>query len=256
MNAAIKRNRRLTLVGEGEVDLLGTTVDYGLKQSQRTNGIRLEIRSETGLTVVVPGKYTRQQVDDILRQKARWILKHLTASKPVQMPLFTHEPGQGDRLVFMSSTIELVINTGKSTACPAVLHGDKLVISTGSRNGSVPRILEDWYRRQAAAVFKQKADRFQEMMGLQYNTIFIRGQKTRWGSCSPAGNLTLNWKLLMAPEEIVDYVVIHELAHLKHMNHSKRFWDLVGQYCPNWKKYRKYLIIHEDELKARAAFEL
>ena len=256
MNASIKRNRRLTLIGEGKVDLHGTPVDYRLKQSQRTRGIRLEIRSETGLTVVVPRKYTQQQVHDILRQKARWILKHLSTSKPAQMPLFTLEPGQGDRLVFMGRPIELVISTGKSAACPAVLHGDKLVISTGSRNRPVPGILENWYRRQAAAVFKQKADCFQEMMGLRYNTIFIRGQRTRWGSCSPAGNLTLNWKLLMAPEEIVDYVIIHELAHLKHMNHSKRFWDLVGQYCPGWKRHRKYLITHEDDLKARAAFEL
>ncbi len=105
-------------------------------------------------------------------------------------------------------------------------------------------------------VFRQKAGSFQQTMGLHYNSIFIRGQRTRWGSCSPAGNLTLNWKLLMAPEEIIDYVVIHELTHLKHMNHSKKFWDMVEQYCPDWKRYRKWLVTHEDELKARASFKL
>jgi len=254
MSSSIKRNRRLALIGEGEIDLQGRPVGYSLKQSQRTRGIRLEIRSETGLTVVVPRKYTRQQVLDILKQKAGWILKHLPTNKPAQMPLFTQELGQGDKLLFMGRPIEIVIR--ESAVSSAVLHGNKLQVSTGSRDGAIPKILEMWYRQQAATVFTQKADGFKEIMGLRYNSIYIRGQKTRWGSCSPAGNLTLNWKLLMAPEEIVDYVVIHELAHLKHMNHSKKFWDLVGRYCPGWKKYRKWLITHEDELKARAAFEL
>jgi hypothetical protein len=254
MRASIRSNRRLTLIGEGEVDLQGRQIGYRLKQSQRTRGIRLEIRSETGLTVVVPRKYTRQQVIDMLRQKEGWILKHLPASKAVQMPLFTPEAGHGDRLFFMGRPIEIAINPRESVSSSAVLHGNKLLVSTGARNLAMPKILEKWYRQQAANIFKQKADSFKEIMGLRYNTIFIRGQKTRWGSCSPAGNLTLNWKLLMAPEDIIDYVVIHELAHLKHMNHSKKFWTMVDQYCPNWKKQRRWLVLHENELKARTAF--
>jgi predicted metal-dependent hydrolase len=254
MRTSIKRNRRLTLIGEGEVDLQGRHIGYRLKQSQRTRGIRLEIRSETGLTVVVPRKYSQQQVLDMLRQKAGWILKHLSTGKTVQMPLFTQETGQGDRLFFMGRPIVIAVNPGKSASSSAVLHGNKLLVSSGARNSAMPKILEKWYRQQAASVFKQKADSFMETMGFRYNTIFIRGQKTRWGSCSPAGNLTLNWKLLIAPEDIIDYVVIHELAHLKHMNHSRQFWALVDHYCPNWKKHRRWLILHEDELKAKAAF--
>jgi predicted metal-dependent hydrolase len=254
MRASTKSNRRLTLIGEGEIDLQGRSVEYRLKQSQRTRGIRLEIRSETGLTVVVPRKYSRQQVLDMLRQKEGWILKHLSPGKAVQMPLFTHEAGHGDRLIFMGRPIEIVINPGKSASSPAVLNGNKLLISTGARNAAMPKILENWYRQQAASVFKQKADNFREIMGLRYNAIFIRGQKTRWGSCSPSGNITLNWKLLLAPEDVVDYVVIHELAHLKHMNHSKKFWDTVEHYCPNWKKHRRWLTQHQDELRTMAAF--
>lgn len=256
MSAAIKRNRRLTLIGEGEVDLMGRPVGYRLKQSQRTRGIRLEIRSETGLTVVVPGRYTQRQVLDILQQKARWIIKHLPNNDPVQLPLLIPGPGQGDKLYFMGRPIEISISTAKSATSSAVLDGHKLLVSTGARDGAIPRILEKWYRQQAAMIFRQKAGNFQQAMGLRHNSIFIRGQRTRWGSCSPAGNLTLNWKLLMAPEEIIDYVVIHELTHLRHMNHSKKFWDMVEQYCPNWRRYRKWLVTHEDELKARASFKL
>jgi len=256
ISARKKHNRRLTLIGDGEVELMGRSVGYKLKQSQLTRGIRLEIRSETGLTVVVPRKYDQQQVVNILRQKSRWILRHLPTREPVQLPLFTSEPGQGDRLYFMGRPIEISISAVKSATSSAVLRGNKLLVSTGARNGSIPAILENWYRQQAATIFTQKADSFRQAMGLRYRAIFIRGQRTRWGSCSPAGNLTLNWKLLTAPEEIIDYVLIHELSHLKHMNHSKRIWDLVEQYSPNWRKCRKWLVTHEDELKARASFKI
>jgi predicted metal-dependent hydrolase len=236
--------------------MLGRSVSYSLKQSQRTRGIRLEIRSETGLTVVVPRRYNQQQILDILQQKSRWIIKHLPTNGPVQLPLFTPEPGQGDKLYFIGRPIEISISNVKSATPSAVLNGNKLLISSGARDGAIPAILEKWYRQQAATVFTEKADSFRKSMGLHYNSIFIRGQRTRWGSCSPAGNLTLNWKLLMAPEEIIDYVIVHELSHLRHMNHSKKFWEMVEHYCPNWRKYRKWLVTHEDELKARASFKL
>ena len=86
--------------------------------------------------------------------------------------------------------------------------------------------------------------------------VSIRNQRTRWGSCSAKGNITLNWKLLMAPPDIVDYVIIHELAHRKHMNHSQKFWQFVELYSPRWKEYRKWLVKHEDELKSSSEFGL
>jgi predicted metal-dependent hydrolase len=253
MRASIKSNRRLTLIGEGEIDLQGRSVGYRLKQSQRTRGIRLEIRSETGLTVVVPRKYTPKQVEDILLQKSRWILRHLAGGKPLQMPLFNPAPGHGDSLPYLGKTIELsvIAETGKHTT--ARFTDGRLVIALTSGVKTAP-VLEAWYRMQAKLVFRQKADAFKVIMGLSYKAILIRGQRTRWGSCSAAGNITLNWKLMMAPAEVVDYVIIHELAHRKHMNHSKKFWDMVGHYCPNWKKHRRWLTLHQDELKTRAAF--
>ena len=249
----VKHNPRLVIIGQEQVRLQDSTVNYTIKQSYRTRSIRLEIRRETGLTVVVPGKYTPKQVEDILLQKSRWILRHLTAGKPLQMPLFKPAPGHGDSLPYLGKTIEIAVIAGEAKHPAARLTDGRLLISlTGSAN-TAP-ILEKWFREQARRVFTQKADAFKVIMGLSYNSILIRGQKTRWGSCSPTGNITLNWKLLMAPPEIVDYVITHELAHRKYMNHSTRFWQFVERYCPRWKEYRKWLVKHEDELKSSAAF--
>lgn len=248
-----KHNPRLAIIGQAQIKLQDSTVSYTIKQSYRTRSIRLEIRRESGLTVVVPRKYTPKQVEDILLQKARWILRHLTAGKPLQMPLFKPAPGNGDSLPYLGKTIELSVTAEAGKYTTARFTDGRLVIALTSGVKTAP-VLEAWYRMQARRVFTQKADTFKVIMGLSYKAILIRGQKTRWGSCSASGNITLNWKLLMAPPEIIDYVIIHELAHRKHMNHSQKFWQFVEHYCPGWKESRKWLVKHEDQLKSSAAF--
>lgn len=229
-------------------------VSYTLKQSTRIRGIRLEIHNESGLAVVVPKRYSRQQVQDILVKKSGWILRHLPGSQPMQMPLFKKEVDHGEKIPFMGSTIELTIVADDGKDASPVLKDKKLFIPRVSGDKSRTQILEGWYREQAALIFKEKADGFQKIMGVHYNRITIRGQRKRWASASPLGNLSINWKLLLAPEKIIDYVIMHELAHFKYMDHSRKFWEYLARYCPKWREYRKWLIVHEDDLKSRASF--
>jgi len=247
-----KREPRLVLLGEREITLQGQSINYILKQSPRIRGIRLEIRHDSGLSVVVPKKYSQDEIKDLLTKKSRWIMRHLPGIKPVQMPLFHKEADHGDRLPYMGRQIEIVKIQGKRPSI--ALQGDRLVLTLDGAKQRTARILERWYRWQAEIVFSKKADNFMQQIGVRYKKILIRGQRTRWGSCSRLHNLTLNWKLLMAPEPIIDYVIVHELAHIKHMNHSKRFWDTVAKFCPRWKEHRKWLIVHEDDLKSSANF--
>ena len=251
-----KRPRPLVLLGEYQASLENRQVSYLLKQSRRIRGIRLEIRPDTGLTVVVPGRFSQSQVDDILQKKARWILRHLPEHKPVQIPLFSKEVDHGEKVSYMGRKLELAVQNNGGKSCTVELSGNRLLVKLDGRRRSIASILEKWYRARAEMVFTQKADSYKELMGLSYSKILIRGQKTRWGSCSHNGRLSLNWKLLLAPEPVIDYVIIHELAHLRHMNHSGRFWDYVARFCPDWKKHRKWLSTHESELKSSASFGL
>ena len=97
------------------------------------------------------------------------------------------------------------------------------------------------YRDKAREIFEQKVSYYARMMGVSYGRIAIRDQKTRWGSCSGEGNLNFNWRLIFAPAGVLDYVVVHELAHRKEMNHSPRFWRVVEDTMPEYRKYQKWL---------------
>lgn len=101
--------------------------------------------------------------------------------------------------------------------------------------------IADWYKSYARETFQKKADFYGGKMGVDFGRISIREQKTRWGSCSGKGNLNFNWKLMMMPEAIIDYVVIHELAHRKHMDHSAAFWQEVEKNLPDYKGRRDWL---------------
>lgn len=254
-NICMKSNRAhsLTIVGQHQVRLQNRTADFTLKQSSRIRGMRLEIRYDSGLTVVVPRRYSLKEVYRILQKKEDWILRHLPGQVPAQMPLFKKEIDHGERVQFMGRKLEVIVSKDGEKLGSAFLTGNKLFVHT--RHGmSRARTLENWYREQAASIFREKAGSFQLEMGVRYNKITIRAQRKRWASASPLGNLSLNWKLLLAPEVIIDYVIMHELAHFKHMDHSKKFWQFLSRFCPNWREYRKWLVTHEDDLKARATF--
>lgn len=97
------------------------------------------------------------------------------------------------------------------------------------------------YLKKAHEILNRKVAYYSRIIGVSYNRVTIRNQKTRWGSCSSKGNINLNWKLVLMPEEIQDYVVIHELCHLIEMNHSRQFWNCVERYCKNYELCRKWL---------------
>ena len=117
----------------------------------------------------------------------------------------------------------------------------KVAGSYGDRDYEKDPALEARYRELARAVISQRAAYFAAKMGVTFGRISIRAQKTRWGSCSSRGNLNFNWKLILMPPEILDYVVVHELAHRKQMNHSKLFWAEVERVLPDYRERRRWL---------------
>lgn len=108
--------------------------------------------------------------------------------------------------------------------------------------------LEKRYIEAAREYFPKRVSYFLPLTGGSFQRITIRDQKTRWGSCSARGTLSFNWRLMLAPPAVLDYVVVHELCHLTHMNHSAAFWDLVESVCPDYRIHRKWLKEHGQEL--------
>ena len=125
---------------------------------------------------------------------------------------------------------------------------EKQKLARGTRDYEQNPALEARYRELARAVIGQRVSYFAAKMGVTYGRIPIRDQKTRWGSCSGRGNLNFNWKLVLMPPEVLDYVVVHELAHRKQMNHSPLFWAEVGRVLPDYESRRRWLKEHGKEV--------
>ncbi len=104
------------------------------------------------------------------------------------------------------------------------------------------------YKKAARSQFENRVAYYHTITGGEYTSITIRDQKTRWGSCSSTGTLSFNYRLIFAPPRILDYVVVHELCHLTHMNHSKDFWNMVASVMPEYKVHRKWLREHGNDL--------
>lgn len=150
---------------------------------------------------------------------------------------------QGKRILYRGKwyTIQ-VLEDSRRRRARVELEGEKMRIHTPDTSPAWLRgSLERWYMKQAHVIFPVRVMHYQQMTGGVVKAIHIKDQKTRWVSCSSLHNLNFNWRLLMAPPEVLDYVVVHELCHLTHMNHSREFWNMVERVMPEYKERRKWL---------------
>jgi len=245
------RRRKPPVIEQREADIGGRIIRYTLRRSFQAHRLRLEISPRAGFTVVVPHSYPLRRLHDLLDARGRWITKQLnrieqekSMSPPKQLEPGATVPYLGRELVLVRQEHQRGVDVYR--------HGDRLEIrSSLFSNGLLEPALEKWYRAEAAVLITAMADRLSSRIGIGYRRIVIRGQKTRWASCSRNKSLSFNWKLLMAPEPVIEYVVMHELLHLKEMNHSEKFWELVALYCPNWRQHKKWLKRHESDLTTR-----
>ena len=124
-------------------------------------------------------------------------------------------------------------------------------LSVGGRtSGDRVAAIDRWYRREARSRIEDAVEQESERLGLYPTKVTIRDQRTRWGSCSTSGTLSFNWRLVIGPSEALDYVVVHELIHLRHHNHSKAFWDALAAAMPNWRPRAAWLRANERTLTA------
>lgn len=224
------------------VKLAGRTVPCTVRRSKRARNLRLQVSLENGLEVIVPQRFDLSGLEKVLQEKESWILAKLD-----HFASFAEERCRGrentDPPVLYRGReyrVEIVANGG--TAPRVLVEEDRLVVflPPGSE-AKAGAVLEKWFRSMARLLVNQRLRVINADLKLTFNRVFIKGQKTRWGSCSRQGNLNFNWRLVMAPLPVLDYVVAHELLHLLEPNHSKRFWTLVERVCPDYKAHRAWL---------------
>lgn len=142
-----------------------------------------------------------------------------------------------------------VVETPELRRSEIAHEGDELILRRGADRAAPQQVLREWLVDRARETFAERVAHWAPLIGVAFKRVSIRDQRTVWGSCTRAGDLSFNWRIVMAPPETLDYLVIHELCHRLEMNHSKRYWANVAKHCPDWKKHREWLREHSRRLK-------
>jgi len=210
---------------------LSDGIFYSVRRSDRARRVRVRIDPGRGVEVVLPRRAAERDAAAAVRELKPWIERRLLEANRHQQTL----AARGDTLPYLGTTLTLVAQAGRERV---VQRDHTLLIPAGEKGESA---LERWYRRMARVEITPRVDRACAQLGGEYSKLSIRGQRTRWGSCSRIGALSFNWRLLLAPEAVLDYVIWHEVCHLKVMDHSQRFWSLVAANCPDYRNQITWL---------------
>lgn len=236
-----KKRPRLIIDGCYVISLNGKAIRYVLKRSVIARNIRFEIRQGEGLSIVIPRAYPAERLPLIIGKKQKWILSRLSRLEEHMATQSTGEKRTGDIIPFIGRSLKLSLTAGNTESTTIMLQGENLFVTFHPETERIDSLIRSWYRTQAEHYIRARVQELSTICGVSCKKVTIRSQRTRWGSCSQKGNLSLNWKVIIAPPEVIDYVILHELLHMKEMNHSKRFWKLVNNYCPTWRDHRKWL---------------
>jgi len=199
--------------------------------------IALVVQPDGELLVRAPQRATRKQIDAMLTKHADWVAKK---QAEVKARVGENPPRQfvdGESFFFLGKKYTLILVDIKKPNLR--LQGNFELAK--SAQGEAKALFEKWYKAEARNVFNERVAYFAQKHGFDVKQVKLSSARTRWGSCSSKGYINLTWRLVMAPLEIIDYVVVHELCHLREANHSSAFWAQVGAIMPDYKKRRKWL---------------
>ena len=243
--AAMARPRLKATVEAGSVRFRGTAIKYDVHRSpRRRKTVEISVRDGT-VRVAAPVVTSKAELDRIVLKRAEWILGKLAAAVEETPP---PRLAMGDTLPLLGEDVLLRVETADVARTAAQLEDGVLRVRLPpgmegkEAMDSAEGAMLQWYRAQAAEHLAAAVDRWWPALGRgEKCRILIRNQKRRWGSCSSGGTVRFNWRLMMLAPDLVDLVVVHELAHLTVMNHSREFWSLVEKHIPDLKERRKRL---------------
>jgi predicted metal-dependent hydrolase len=216
-------------------------IEYPIRRSDRARRARINVSAD-GVEVVVPRRMALRQVVPFVEEKRPWIERTLRRIRVAEEAAAVRLV-DGGSVPYLGCSLELRVRVEPGRVRSHVaLRGEVLRVAVGSPGAEPVRAaLEAWYRRRARLEVEPRLDAACKRAGTPYARLSIRQQRTRWASCSSTGAMSFNWRLLLAPPEILDYVVEHEVAHLEVLDHSPRFWRLLGSRSPGYREHERWL---------------
>lgn len=191
---------------------------------------------EHGLTVSAPWRSSERRIAGVIRDAEAWVLKKLDVWSA--FPARIQSWADGDRVKYLGRDLSLHLTADRIATRVTLQDGDRLhiALSDPTHTDSVKTAVVKWYYRHAQSNFSERIVEFSPRLDVPVPRLFLSSAGTRWGSCNAKREVRLNWRLIQAAQSTIDYVVVHELAHLVEMNHSQRFWRLVASVCPHYRE--------------------
>ncbi len=225
----------------GRVDVVtidGHAVPVEFVRTRRARHYILRVKPDGGLRVTVPWHGSRAEAARFIEERRAWIVREraVRAAGPAKPAHWT----DGTPVLFRGDEYPLrtVVLDHRRVR---VSFADQTFVLSAERAMRLKPEVEAWLRRVASIDLPERLARLARQHGFEVKAVSIRNQRSRWGSCSPSGRISLNWRLIQFPPAVADYVLVHELVHLRHMNHSRRFWNDVARVCPTYPAARAWL---------------
>jgi predicted metal-dependent hydrolase len=219
-----------------------------IRKSNRAKHLSINIKPYKGVTVVIPGNVSFAEGERFARSKEEWILKHLTKIKQIENSQTVFD----EKTNFKTANHKLIIKRGASTNVHVSINKTEVIIQYPAKYDVYEKFIQEavkagiieTLRIEAKIFLPERVNLLAEKFGFRYNRLFLKNIKTRWGSCSSQNNINLNIHLMRLPNELIDYVILHELTHTIHKNHGKQFWNALKEVLPESnqlnKKLKKY----------------
>lgn len=225
-----------------------SAIPYLLKRSSRRHSVALQIR-QGQLAVLAPNYVDKRQIDQFVASKQQWIKRHLQR-QAITTPAPDYLAQQ--RLPLLDETLQLRIVPDTHSAVSR--EGLQLWLQLSRRVKAenqptkILQLLQSWYQQQAQIWFSERVAFWQRQMAVTVTAVEIKNWRQKWGTCSASGVVSFNWRLMLAPSWVADYVVVHELAHRRYMDHSPAFWQFLMQFYPEAKAARSWFLQHQHLL--------
>lgn len=220
------------------IKIASDTYNYTLQRQHRKT-VQIELTAAATLVIKAPSHIAWDEIRLLLQQKADWLRE-----RTIQLQKKPAPPALQNGSALLYKGRYLALQASASQRKPAVnLRENSLCVNLYQEESPVQlkALLLCWYRQQAATALRQRTIFWCDKIGTTVHKVTLKDQKTRWGSCSSLGNINYNWRIIMAPAETLDYLVIHELCHRIHLNHSPAFWQLVQKYSPAYPAHKRWL---------------
>lgn len=201
----------------------------------KRKSLKIEINELGNVIVYAPVSYSIDKIMKFIESKEKWIMKHQSTIR--NNLAFNKSIIDYEKILILGEIVPIIEGNERKTQ----FLNDALFIKKNLDEIKRLRVLEKFLKSYCSEIIQNRLNYFSNLMQLAPNSVKFANAKKRWGSCDSLGNISFNWRIIMLPPVLIDYIIIHEFAHLIEMNHSSSFWEIVASIMPNWKENRELL---------------